>query len=362
VKPILKLAVRRRGCGALALIAALSLGNAHWARADEILPGGKEPMAGTAVPATGEQATWQLPAQYSRDLGGVSILQVRPDLYLLTVDNVNDVVETGWQGTLVVGTAPATHCEALVAAVRAIAAGPIRYLVSVNGDESRIGCNTSLAVAGQSFSKGTLGYAAPVISHQNALLQLLAGGQDRPATTLPSEIYTRPVRSMYMNDQAIQVIWAPAAHSSGDSMVVFRRSDVVVTGDIMDTTRFPVIDVAHGGSIQGELAAMNRVLSELAVAVSPKWQQPGGTLIVPGRGQLCTQIDVSNYRDMLTIIRDRVQDLIAHGKNLEQVQAANPARGYTTRYGASSGEWTTSQFIAAVYQSLIQERRGAKKK
>jgi glyoxylase-like metal-dependent hydrolase (beta-lactamase superfamily II) len=246
--------------------------------------------------------------------------------------------------------------------VRAISEGPVRYLVSVNGDESRIGCNTPLAVAGRSFTKGTLDFAAPVISHQNALLQLLATEQNRPATTLPSEIYTRPVRSMYMNDQAIQVIWAPAAHSSGDSMVVFRRSDVVVTGDIMDTTRFPVIDVAHGGSIQGELAAMNRLLSELAVAVSPKWQRPGGTLIVPGRGQLCNQVDVSNYRDMLTIIRDRVQDLIARGKNLEQVQAANPARGYTTRYGATSGDWTTSQFIAAVYESLIQERRGAKKK
>jgi hypothetical protein len=130
----------------------------------------------------------------------------------------------------------------------------------------------------------------------------------------------------------------------------------------MDTTRFPVIAVANGGSIQGELAAMNRLLSEFAVAVSPKWQRPGGTLIVPGRGQLSNQLDVLNYRDMLTIIRDRVQDLIARGKNLEQVQATNPARGYTTRYGATSGDWTTSQFIAAVYQSLIQERRGARKK
>jgi hypothetical protein len=130
----------------------------------------------------------------------------------------------------------------------------------------------------------------------------------------------------------------------------------------MDTRRFPVIDVEHGGSIQGEIAAMNRLLSEFAVAVSPAFQRPGGTLIVPGRGQLCLQVDVLNYRDMLTIIRDRVQDLIEHGKTLQQVQATNPARGYTTRYGATTGDWTTTQFIAAVYQSLIQERRGAKKK
>ena len=351
-----------RGCAVLALVAELSVGCGRWAHAEEFAPGGREPLVGTGAPATADQATWQLPAQYSKVFGAVSVLQVRPDIYMLTVDNVNVVAQTGWQGTLVIGTSPAGHCDDLVAAVRAIAESPVRLLVSVNGDASRIGCNTPLAEAGQSFTPGTLGFVAPVIAHQNALLQLLSLGQNFPATTLPSELYSRPVRSMYLNDQAIQVIWAPAAHSSGDSMVMFRRSDVVVAGDIMDTTRFPVIDVEHGGSIQGEIAAMNRLLSELAVAVSPAFQRPGGTLVVPGRGQLCNQIDVLNYRDMLTIVRDRVQDLIAHGKNLQQVQAANPARGYTTRYGATIGDWTTSQFIAAVYQSLVQERRGAKKK
>jgi glyoxylase-like metal-dependent hydrolase (beta-lactamase superfamily II) len=348
--------------GALALAATLCVGHAQGALAGDAPAASGEPLAGTAVPMAVEQATWQLPAQYSRAFGAVSVLQVRPDTYMLTVDGVNVVVATGSQGTLVIGTAPAGHCEDLVAAVRAISVGPVRYLVSVNGDASRIGCNTQLAAAGESFTPGTLGFVAPVIAHQNALLQLLALGQDLPATTLPSELYSRPVRSMYMNDQAIQLIWAPAAHSNGDSMVVFRRSDVVVTGDIMDTKRFPVIDVEHGGSIQGEIAAMNRVLSELAVAVSPAFQRPGGTLIVPGRGQLCLQVDVLNYRDMLTIMRDRVQDLVSRGKSLQQVQEANVARGYTTRYGATSGDWTTSQFIAAVYQSLIQERRGAKKK
>jgi glyoxylase-like metal-dependent hydrolase (beta-lactamase superfamily II) len=351
-----------RYAGALALLVAVSVGHAPRAHADEFAPGSREPLVGMAQPGTTQQATWQSPAQYSREFGAVSALQVRPDIYMLTVDGWNVVVETGQQGTLVIGTAPAAHCDDLVAAVRAVSEGPVRYLVSVNGDASRIGCNTPLANIGQSFTRGTLGFVAPVIAHQNALLQLLSLGQDLPATTLPSELYTRPVRSMVMNDQAIQVIWAPAAHSSGDSMVTFRRSDVVVTGDIMDTKRFPVIDVEHGGSIQGEIAAMNRVLSEFAVAVSPAFQRPGGTLIVPGRGQLCLQVDVLNYRDMLTIVRDRVQDLIEHGKNLQQVQATNPARGYTTRYGATSGDWTTTQFIAAVYQSLIRERRGAKKK
>jgi glyoxylase-like metal-dependent hydrolase (beta-lactamase superfamily II) len=349
--------------GVLALVVGLAAASGpRGALADEYAAGSNQPLVGIASPMAAEHATWQLPAEYPRVVGAVSILQIRPDVYMLTVDNVNVVVETGWQGTLVVGTAPATHCDDLVTAVRSVAEGPIRYLVSVNANADRLGCNSKLAEAGTAFVKGTLDFAAPVIAHQNALLEVLTPNHTFAATTLPTELYTRPVRSMVMNDQTIQVLWAPKAHSSGDSLVVFRRSDVVVAGDVMDTTRFPVIDIAHGGSIQGLIAVMNRLLDELAVEVSPKWQRPGGTLIVPGRGHLCQLTDVLNYRDMLTIIRDRVQDLIAHGKKLEQVQAANPARGYTTRYGATTGDWTTSQFIAAVYQSLVAERRGARKK
>ena len=116
-------------------------------------------------------------------------------------------------------------------------------------------------------------------------------------------------------------------------MVFFRRSDVVVAGDILDTTRFPVIDVEKGGTIKGEIAALNRLV-ELAIPSVPIVSREAGTLVIPGHGRVCDQLDVVEYRDMVTIIRDRVRDLIKAGMTLDQVKAASPARGYTRRYGS----------------------------
>lgn len=319
------------------------------------------PLELLAQPMAGTRATEKLPAEYSLSIGPVNALQVRPDIYMLTVAGVNVAVETGWQGTLVIGGAPSQGCDGLVAAVKMLAQAPIRYVINTSAEENRIGCNSQLAQAGHGFVQTPLGFAAPVIAPQSALMRLLRTPQRYPAAAIPSEVFTLPVRNMYLNDQAIQVFSMPAANTDGDTMTVFRRSDVVVAGDIMDELRFPVIDVDHGGSIQGELAALNRLLEEFAVTVSPKWQGAGGTLIIPGRGQLCTQTDVLNYRDMVTVIRDRVNDLVAHGASLEQVQKSDPARGYAARYGATSGDWTTNDFIAAIYRSLMMEKRGVKK-
>ncbi len=319
------------------------------------------PVETLAQPMAGTRATAQLPAEYSVSIGPVDVLQVRPDIYLLTVAGVNVAVETGWQGTLVVGGAPSQSCDGLVAAVQKIAQTPIRYVIESAANENRTGCNSQLAQAGHGFVQTELGFVAPVIAPRTALMRFLRTPQRYPAAAIPSEVFTLPVRNMYLNDQAVQVFSMPAATADGDTMTVFRRSDIVVAGDILDELRFPVIDVDNGGSIQGELAALNRLLDEFAVAVSPKWQGAGGTLIIPGRGQLCTQLDVLNYRDMVTVIRDRVADLVAHGASLEQVQRASPARGYSARYGATSGDWTTNDFIAAIYRSLMMEKRGAKK-
>ena len=141
---------------------------------------------------------------------------------------------------------------------------------------------------------------------------------------------------MYLNGEGIEVLHQPAAHSDGDAIVFFRRSDVVVAGDVLDTTRFPVIDVARGGSIDGEIAALNRLV-DLAIPSVPIVSREEGTLVIPGHGRVCDQLDVVEYRDMVTIVRDRVRDLIRAGATLDQVKAAAPARGYTRRYGADTG-------------------------
>ena len=158
---------------------------------------------------------------------------------------------------------------------------------------------------------------------------------------------------MYLNGEGIEVLHQPSAHSDGDAIVFFRRSDVVVAGDVLDTTRFPVIDVARGGSIDGEIAALNRLV-DLAIPSVPIVSREEGTLVIPGHGRVCDQLDVVEYRDMVTIVRDRVRDLIRAGASLDQVKAAAPARGYTRRYGSDTGAWTTSAFVEAVYRSLAR--------
>src|SRR4029434_11143808 len=112
----------------------------------------------------------------------------------------------------------------------------------------------------------------------------------------------------------------PKAHSDGDSIVLFRHSDVVATGDIYRTDSYPVIDLQRGGSVQGVIDGLNRVL-DLAV---PAHHEERGTFIVPGNGRISDEFDVLEYRDMVTIVRDRIADMKKKGQTLEQVQAARP--------------------------------------
>ena len=160
---------------------------------------------------------------------------------------------------------------------------------------------------------------------------------------------------MYMNGEGIEVLHQPAAHTDSDAFVFFRRSDVVMAGDVLDTRQFPVIDVERGGSIQGEIAALNR-LSELAIPSGPIVSREAGTIVIPGHGRLCDQYDVIEYRDMVTIVRDRVRDLIAAGRSLEQVKAAARPTATSGRYGNEGGAWTADRFVEAVYRSLAKEK------
>jgi len=150
-----------------------------------------------------------------------------------------------------------------------------------------------------------------------------------------------------MNGEGVQIIHIKDAHTDGDSMVYFRGSDVIATGDLFVTNSYPVVDIANGGNIQGVIDGLNRILA-MSIA---EFRTEGGTMIIPGHGRLCDSADVAYYRDMVTIIRDRVQDMIKKGMTLDQVKAARPTRDYDPRYGAASG-WTTDMFVEAVYKSL----------
>jgi glyoxylase-like metal-dependent hydrolase (beta-lactamase superfamily II) len=161
---------------------------------------------------------------------------------------------------------------------------------------------------------------------------------------------------MYVNNEGIQVIHQPAAHSDGDSIVFFRRVDVIATGDILDLRRFPVMDAEAGGTIQGELDALNRLL-ELAIPAMPFIYKEGRTFIVPGHGRIADHAEVVEYRDMVTVIRDRIKSMVDKGMTLEQVKAANPTQGYRARYGSDSGPWTTDMFVEAVFRGLTPKEK-----
>jgi glyoxylase-like metal-dependent hydrolase (beta-lactamase superfamily II) len=247
-----------------------------------------------------------------------------------------------------------------VAAIKKVTTQPIRYVINTSADPDHVGGNEAVAKAGQSLftSADFLGGAASILSAERVLARMGAPtGQASPfpVAAWPTETFDHPRKYMYLNGEGIEILHQPAAHTDGDVLVFFRRSDVIVAGDILDTTRFPVIDVAKGGTVQGEIAALNRLV-ELAIPSVPIVSREAGTLVVPGHGRVCDQLDAVEYRDMVTIIRDRIRDLIKAGRTLDQVKAASPARGYTRRYGSDSGPWTTNGFVEAVFQSLVQDK------
>jgi glyoxylase-like metal-dependent hydrolase (beta-lactamase superfamily II) len=153
---------------------------------------------------------------------------------------------------------------------------------------------------------------------------------------------------MYFNGEGIQLVHIPRAHTDGDILVFFRSSDVIATGDLFSTTSYPVIDTAAGGHVNGVIEALNRVVD---LAISEMYTE-GGTKIVPGTGRVCDEFDVVEYRDMVTIVRDRVQALVKKGLNLDQIKAARPTLDFETRYGATTGPWTTAMFVEAVYRGV----------
>ncbi len=179
---------------------------------------------------------------------------------------------------------------------------------------------------------------APILASESVLSRMSVPGKpgDKPPYPVggwPTETFSGSQRSLYLNSDGIQILSQPGAHSDSDSFVLFRRSDVILAGDILDTTRFPVIDIKKGGSIQNEIGALNRLI-ELAIAPVPLPFEEGGTQVIPGHGRICQQADVVSYRDMVTIIRDIIQDMIKRGMNLEQIKAADPTKAYEPRYGS----------------------------
>jgi len=284
--------------------------------------------------------------------GDLEVARVRPNFYLIVGDGENIGVQVGRNGVVVVNAGTEAGADALVAAVKRITPLPIRYVIDTSADANVVGGNTTVAAAGVSFFSPPKGPGAEIFARAN-VLERLAQTPGYPTAGWPTDTYLGDFRSFYLNDEPIVVTHAPAADS--DSFVFFRRSDIVMAGNVMDKTRFPVIDLADGGSIDGEIAALNELL-RITVPPSPLIYDYDGTYVVPAQGRVCDQWELVDYRDMIVIIRDTVADMMKHHMTLAQIEAADPTRAYP-QYGSSTGPWTTHMFIAAIYQSLRAAER-----
>jgi cyclase len=316
---------------------------------------------GAAVEAQGASTSQGSPAGSA---GGLEVLEVRSNFFMIAGAGGNIGVQVGDDGVVVVDAGSATNAQAIVAAIKRITPKPIRYIIDTGPDADHVGGNDVLSKAGDQFFPGTrpagarpdaLRSAAAIVAAEGVAQHMTAvADSTRAPVGLPTESFHYARKYFYLNNEAIEVLHQPAAHTDSDVFAFFRRSDVVVAGDVLDTRRFPVIDIERGGSIDGEIAALSR-LADLAVPSVPVVSREAGTVVIPGHGRLCDQFDVIDYRDMITIIRDRVHDLINAGRSLDQVTAARPAKGYEGRYGTDR-EWTTDKFVEAVYRSLMKEK------
>jgi glyoxylase-like metal-dependent hydrolase (beta-lactamase superfamily II) len=288
----------------------------------------------------------------------VHVLPVQGNVYMLVGAGGNVTIQVGDDGVLLVDTSYAQMSDKILAEIRKLSNKPIRYIINTHVHPDHVGGNENLGKAGRTVSGGNVGADAPtgaaIIAHENVLNGMSAptGTQaPYPFAAWPTDTYFTKQKELFFNNEAVVVMHQPAAHTDGDSIVYFRRSDVVSTGDIFVTTSYPIIDQQRGGSINGILKSLNYLL-DLAI---PKDKQEGGTYIIPGHGRLCDEADLLEYRDMTTIIRDRIEDLVKKGRTLEQVKAARPTLDYDGRYGADSGPWTTAMFVEAVYRDLSKK-------
>jgi cyclase len=313
-------------------------------------------LPSAAAPLTAGPPRAAMPPRTSHE-----VLHVQGSLYVVAGPGGNVVVQSSDEGLLVVDTGTAASTDGLQTALASISRLPITTIINTSADADHVGSNEALARSGSDRggnAPGNSGFridTAAVIAHENVLRRVSAPSGESPLLPFagwPTSTYFTEMKTMFFGEEPIQIIAQPAAHSDGDSIVFFRRSDVIAAGDIFMTDRYPTFDPAAGGSIQGVIAGLNRII-DLAI---PRFNQQGGTLIVPGHGRIGNESDVAEYRDMATIVRDRIQALIGRGMSLEAVKAARPTLDYDGVYGAAAGPWTTDMFVEAVYRDLSRRR------
>jgi cyclase len=342
-------------CGVGALIFATSILSAQ------------QPQARPATPAAGTDTFEMLPVSGS--------------VYLFAGTGANVVVQATEEGVFFVDSGNEVAADRFIAEAKKLSPRPIRYIINTSADPNRVGGNEKVSNAGRNFANavpnlGGVGFqqanaaggrgggmrtqGAQVYAHEAVLNRMSAPTGAQPAVKFelwPTDTFFTEKKALYFNGEPIELLHQPAAYSDGDLIVFFRKSDVVAAGNVYTPDRFPMIDLQRGGSVQGYLAALNHII-DIAV---PRFNQMGGTMVVPGYGRIGNESDVVEYRDMATIVRDRIQAMIAKNMTLAQVRAADPVKDYEGIYGRNT-TWTTANFVEAVFQDLSKPKaqtRGA---
>jgi glyoxylase-like metal-dependent hydrolase (beta-lactamase superfamily II) len=277
----------------------------------------------------------------------IQTIPVQGNVYMLAGAGGNITLQAGADGVLLVDTQYERLASKIVAAIRRLSDKPIYWIIDTSIDPDHTGGNEALPRLANAATR----QGVRIIAHENVVKRMSAEPRDKepavPDALWPNDEYFTPQKDFSFNGEAVVIYHMPAAHTDGDSIVFFRSSNVVSVGDIFTPGRYPVIDLQKGGTVQGLINALNRILQ---ITVPLKYQE-AGTYVIPGHGRICDEADVVEYRDMVTIIRDRVQDLIKKGMTLEQVKAARPTRDYDTEYGGPD-----DAFLEAVYKSLSGQK------
>jgi cyclase len=298
-------------------------------------------------------------AQQNFDNVEIRTLHVRDNIYMLVGAGGNITVQIGDDGVFIVDTEFAPLAGKISAAIAELTPLPIRYIVNTHYHPDHVGGNENLRLAGSTVVGGNMpgavpysGSGAQVVAHENVLLRLSGamGGEAQPTGIWPTNTFFNDEKKIYYNGEGIELLHQPSAHTDGDIIVYFRRSDVISVGDVFRTTGYPVFDLPGGGSYEGTIAALNNIKN----MIIPEYGQDGGTLVIPGHGRLSGLGDVLDFREMLIVIHDRLRPMIDAGMTLEQIKAAEPTKDYDPVYGAPSGNSTTARFLETAYQSLSE--------
>jgi glyoxylase-like metal-dependent hydrolase (beta-lactamase superfamily II) len=314
---------------------------AVWGGADSTYP---EYMAKLAAgsPATTLRPTPPAAPRPNEIRNEIETVHVQGNVYMLVGAGANIAVQIGDEGVLVVDTGSAATRDKVLAAIRKLSTRPIRWIINTSADLDHSGGNEKISQAGVTVN----GNPAAIIAHENVLARMTE--TSRAITERPLNTYFEDARDFSFNGEAVFLYHFGSGHTNGDSIVYFRGSDVLVAGDTFLTTTFPVIDAQFGGGVDGFIAGLNKLLN---IAV-PKYLQEGGTYVIPGHGRIGDEADIVEYRDMVVIVRDRIQDMVKRGMTLEQVKAARPTLDYDTRYGAESA----TRFVETVYKILSEKK------